>query len=293
MHRARIALVLVAVACLDRTPAALVVDRDPLLLNGPGAVRIPARVITQSGKTLSDASILATSGSDSIVSVTDSTLRCTRKGDATISLSSGPLHGELHVRCRPIGSFSPFTLIELAVGGPAQPVPVVAYAIDSFPPPSPHIAPIAVFPKSERRHVEELSFSAHVKDATVASVDAEGLVHPLALGKTIVTLDFVGIEHTVAVTIVEQLSADTLHLASGEIRSWELGPGRYRLSVQRADGIETPAGTELSAVDANCARDRFSRETLHCVVYAGDLGKVFVRASRALQAVVQVVRMPD
>lgn len=107
MHRVRIALVLIALSCIDRTPAALVVDRDPLLLNGPGAVRMPARVITQSGKTLSDAPILATSGSDSIVSVTDSTLRCVREGDATISLSSGPLHGELQVRCRPIGAFSP------------------------------------------------------------------------------------------------------------------------------------------------------------------------------------------
>lgn len=293
MHRARIALVLFAVGCLDRTPAALVVDRDPLLLNGPGAVRIPARVITQSGKTLSDAPILASSGSDSIVSVTDSTLRCVREGDATVSLLSGPVHGELHVRCRPIGAFTPFGFLELDVGGPPQPLQVVAYAIDAFPQQSPHIAPIAVFPKSERRRVEELSFSANVRDTNVASVDAEGLVHPRAVGNTRVTLDFVGLEHTVAVRVIDQLSADTLHMASGEIRSWELGPGRYRVSVHRADGVDAAAGTEFSTIDANCAREPSNREMIHCVVYAGDLGKVFVRATRVVGAVVKIARMPD
>lgn len=293
MHSARIALVVLAVGCIDSRPAALVVDRDPLVLNGPGQLRIPAHLLTRSGRAVSDAPILATSGSASIVSVTDSTLRCVREGDATISLSAGPLHGELHVRCRPIGSFSPFTFLELDVGGPPQPLQVVAYAIDSFPQQSPHLAPIVLFPKGDSRRVEELSFSAHVGDTTVASVDADGLVHPLAVGKTRVTLDFVGLEHTVGVWVIDQLSADTLHLASGEIRSWELGPGRYRVSVQRADGVDAPAGTELGTVDANCARDPLSRETLHCVVYAGDLGKVFVRATRAVRAVVQIARMPD
>ncbi len=254
---------------------------------------MPARVITQSGKTLSDAPILATSGSDSIVSVTDSTLRCVREGDATISLSSGPLHGELHVRCRPIGAFSPFSFLELDLGGPPQPLQVVAYAIDAFPQQSPHIGPIVLFPKDDSRRVEELSFSTHVMDTTVASVDAEGLVHPLAVGKTRITLDFVGLEHTVGVWVIEQLSADTLHLSSGEIRSWELAPGRYRVSVRRADGVEALAGTEFSTVDANCAREPANREMIHCVVYAGDLGKVFVRATRPVAAVVKIARMPD
>ena len=287
------AVVLVALGWFDRTPAALVVDRDPLLLNGPGAVRIPARVVTQSGKTLSDASILASAASDSIVVVTDSTVRCLREGDATISLSSGPLHGELHMRCRPIGAFSPFGFLELDVSGPPQPIQVVAYAIDAFPQRSPDLGPIVLFPKSDSRLVEELSFSAHVKDSAVASVDAAGLVHPLAVGTTLVTLDFVGLEHIVSVRVIERLVTDTLHLARGEIRSWELAPGRYRVRVYRADGVEAPAGTEFSTVDANCAREPANREMIHCVVYARDLGKVFVRATRAVGAVVQIDRMPD
>jgi hypothetical protein len=292
MHRVCMALVVAAMACSDSTPAALVVDRNPLLLNGPGAIRLPARVLTRSGRTLRDVPILATPSDDSIVSVTDSTLRCVREGDATLGLAAGHLTGELHVRCRPIGSFAPFSHLELAVDGPPQPLPVVAYAIDAFPPAERFITTVADFARREHRRVEELSFSAHVRDTTVARVNADGQVQPLALGKTRITLDFVGLTHIVPVTVIQPLSTDTVHLASGEYRNWELEPGRYRLSVVRADGSETPAGTEMGAVGANCARDRYSRETLHCVVYDGERGHVIVRAPRASQVVVHVARMP-
>ncbi len=91
--------------------------------------------------------------------------------------------------------------------------------------------------------------------------------------------------------MIETLVADTLTFAGGEYRQWSLPHGRFRISVFHADGRTGLTGATWRPINANCARDRGHRETIHCVV--ADSAQVALLATRAMVAVVRIVRMPD
>ena len=271
MRRLAAVAALLLSGCRDGRPAAIRVDADPFLLNGPGPVQLPVRVVAATGRTLVDTPLTAESAAESVATVVGGALRCHRHGDARIALAVGALSSTLLVQCRPVASFAPFTYVELEAGGPPGPIPVVAY--------SPTV-----------RRVSELRFSAAIDDTTVAIV-RDGLVVPRALGNARVRLDFGGLATTGGITVVITERVDTVALAAGEYRQWPLTAGRYRISGHAPDGREAATGVQLRAVNANCARDRQSRETIHCVV--ADSARVVALAPSQLRAVIRIVRMPE
>ncbi len=271
MRRQLLVPLLLVLACREPAAARIVVDADPFLLNGPGPVGFPAHVESATGERLGAPAFVATSDADSIASASAAGLRCHRRGDAHITLSIAELSHGFVVQCRPIRSFSPFLAIEAEAGGPLEPIPLMAF-------------------DSTGRRVEEVRFSASSRDTTIA-VASDGMVQPRALGRSYIHLDFGGLTSRVGVTVIQTLVVDTLALAAGEYRQWPLGTGRFRIGVFRADGRQELTGAALRPVNANCARDRGHRETIHCVV--ADSALLAVVATRPTRAIVRIVRMPD
>jgi len=266
-------VVLLSVACGDRAPARLVVDVDTLLLNGPGRIAIPARVVSHTGRTLERPAIVAESRSPDVVSTATGAVQCLRSGDASVSLAAGSLRGEMVVQCRRIRSFAPpFYNLDLFVGGPPLDIPVVAYGEDGQP-------------------ISRLRYAVSVRDTAVVAIE-RGQIRPRRVGRTTVHLDFGGISTWVGAEVVGPVHLDTLHLAPGEYRTWPLDAGRYRISVHRLDGRGEGTGSELRTDRANCARDSHQAETIHCVV--AESGTVLLRAPerRVVPFVVRIVRTP-
>lgn len=264
-------VVILMCGCRDSRPAAIVVDVDPFLLNGPGPVGLPAHVVTASGGTLVDARLSASSDAASVATAENGGLRCFREGDAHLTLAMGSLTASLLVQCRPVMSFAPFPSVELEAHGAPGSIPVVAYA-------------------ANLRPVTELRFSARSQDTTVAIV-RDGLVVPRKLGRTRLELDFGGIQTLGGVTVVIPEQLDTVALAAGEYRSWPLPAGRFRISAHSPDGRETGTGVTLLPNGANCARDRQQKETIHCVV--ADSAEVVALAPSRLNMILRIVRMPE
>jgi hypothetical protein len=259
-------------ACVDSGPATLVVDVDPLLLNGPGRVAIPARLVSARGETLEAPLIAATPSADSIVATEPGALRCLRRGDAVLALEAGKLRDSVRIQCRPVVSFAPpLATVDLEVGGAAQPIPIVGFGPDG-------------------EQVPELRFSARPADTTVARV-INGEIAPVGLGSTRITLDFGGLTTAVSAYVVMPVLVDTVVLAPGEYRTWPLPLGRSRISAHAVDGSFAPTGAELQSSRANCAPDPRQRETIHCVVK--EEGLVVVRAVRSLAAIIRIVQTPD
>jgi hypothetical protein len=261
-------LVCATLACDAPPPAALVVDIDPFLYNGPAPVAVPIRVVDREGSTL-EVPLAITSDAPDVASVEGNALTCLREGDAVLSAAVGTLNASLTVRCRPIVSFAPpFWSLDLLEGGPALPLPVQAFAEGG-----------AV--------VTDLRFSAVSEDTSVVTVVGGDLV-PRRMGTSRITLDFGGIGTSYSVEVAAPVLRDTVRLAGGEYRSWRLGPGRYRAEYGVAEGA--PAAIIWRSVAANCSRDTRSDAILHCVV--ADSGSIVAFAQRATRAYIRVDRRP-
>lgn len=264
------ALALVTGACGDSRAAAIVIEEDPLLLNGPAFVRIPATIVSAEGRSLDRNFDVATSDADSVAAVENGGVKCLREGNARLRLGVGSLSASLIVECRPVIGFGPFEQVEFELGVPHA-IPVVAYA-----------------PGMTRR--SRLRYSARVADTTVAVV-RNGLLVPLSLGQTTVKLNFGGIETEGPISVVVPVSVDTVQLAASEYFSWRLRSGRFRVSAELPGTTTAATDVRLRAVNANCAHDNLSEQTIYCVV--SDSARVVAFASRNLLAVVRIVRLPN
>lgn len=103
-----------------------------------------------------------------------------------------------------------------------------------------------------------------VADTTVARVVDGGLVG-VTVGHTTVHFEARGRVATVRLTVRERIFDDTLRLAPGEVRAWNLPAGRYRIAIAAVGGGEASRALEFGAESLRCAPDRRETGTIHCL----------------------------
>lgn len=243
----RSVLVLLALGCADAAPTRIVVPSEPYVLNGPAPVPLPAQLLLPNGTLTVPKQLGAQLSTDSAVQLAHRLLSCRRAGEADVTLSSGTLRAYFTVRCRPITSFRPPPpTLDLYVGGPPQPLA---------------ISPVG--PHNEA--VTEWRAGISVRDTSVVRVK-NGYVYPLRFGRTTIRLDFGGISTPVSAMVVERVIADSLLLARGEYRAWQLPAGRYEIRLRPIVGVLAATPFWLRSLHANCAPDTFAVQTFHCLV---------------------------
>ncbi len=259
----------------DQVPVRLEIERDTVIINGPRAVHVPARLVDRTGKHLPRAQWSLSVGGDSAVRVSDGQIACAGRGDAHVAVAAAGFSHSFLVRCRPVVGFGFPPPLELALGSAPQTVRVNALG------PSGAIETL-------------LAYTLSVRDSAVVAVRG-GQVHPLAVGHARVVVDFGGIATAVTAVVVDLIAADTLRLGPGEFRSWPLGAGRYEITVApvRPHASLTALGMETEG--ARCVRDSRSDETIHCSVRErGGLGVRNQSTSTGgptVRAVIRVVRV--
>lgn len=262
-------------AVVDQVPVRLEAERDTVIINGPRAVQVPARLVDQTGKSLPSAQWSLSVGGDSAVRVEDGHLLCVGRGDAHVAVAAGGFSHDFFVRCRPVVSFGFPPPLALALGGAPQAVRVNALG------PSGAVETL-------------LAYSLSVRDTAVVAV-RNGRVHPIAVGRTAVVVDFGGIATAVTAVVFELIAADTLRLAPGEFRSWSLAAGRYEITVLPVQDPASMTALGMETEGAKCVRDSQSDEVIHCRVR--DRGGLGVRnqstsaAGPTVKAAIRVIRV--
>lgn len=237
---------LTVVGCADAEPTRLVVPSEPYVLNGPAPVPVPAQFMLQNGDLTPATPLDAQLSADSAVRLVNGQLSCRQSGDAQVALRSGTLRAQFTVRCRPITSFRPPPPLDLYVGGPPQPLAVSAVGLHN-------------------EAVTEWRAGITVRDSTIVRVE-NGYVYPLRLGRTTIRLDFGGISTPVTAVVVERVVADSVALARGEYRAWQLPAGRYEIRLTPLAGVLAAKPLWLRSVHANCAPDNYTAQAFHCLV---------------------------
>jgi hypothetical protein len=253
-------------APLRRAPTRLEVERETVIVNGSRAVRLPVRLVDAVGAELPIEQESLTVEGDSTVQVDRGKIACSGRGDAQVSVAVGALTGRLLIRCRPVIAFGFPPPLELALGGPPQAVHVNALT-------------------ASREHETLLAFDLRTADTNVIAI-RDGVVHPVAVGRATVIVDFGGIATAVTAGVHEAIADDSLRLAPGEFRTWPLGPGRYEITVVP---LEAPAQLESLAMEtegASCVRDIRSEDLIHCLIRSR--GGIGVRNQAATASAVRV-----
>lgn len=234
-----LAMLLVSVACgcgdNSRSSAALSAPADTLVINSRFSVSLPGHLVPFELLRPSYETI-----PDRVAHVTHAgAVACDTIGDALVVVSTRFSRRSALLKCRPIRSFSPFAGVRIPVGGAPVVVPVANWGLDGRP-------------------VTLLAGTAQVGDTTVA-VLRDGLIHPKALGRTAVNIDFSGMQYRVGVEVIDTVASESVAFAGGEFRSWQLPHGRYEIMVNIADrsGAEPLA---LAILNANCADARIDRQ---------------------------------
>jgi len=257
------------------TPARLELDRDTLVINGPGAVRVPVRLVDIAGADVPIETWDLRLAGESVVRVRDGRIVCEGRGDATIVVTVAGLERTVVVRCRPVVAFGFPPPLEIALRGPALPVRVHALG-----------------PSQQRE--ELLAFELRTPDSSVVEI-RDGLVHPLSLGRATIVVDLGGIATAVTASVFEPIADDTLSLVPGEFRSWPLAAGRYEIAVlplRDAAGLKTLA---METEGAKCVRDARSDALIHCNIrVAGGVGvrnQATIASGHVVRALIQVRRV--
>jgi hypothetical protein len=262
-----------ALAACKGEPARLVVgNSDTVLVNSRGPVQLPVRVLDAGGRGLEVSGLrYETRAGDSLRVSGLGRVTCTRRADGEVRVRFGHLSAPIHILCRPVEGFR-FHFDDtppLVPGGPSRDLHLDAVGTDGKP-------------------VTLLAGTMTVSDSTVASV-RELTVFPKSSGYTTVELD---IGHCVLMFEVEVHERATdplqlrgrhqlfavypLRLVDGEMRSWRLPRGEYRvgLSPEAGRGAELLLSTRaMNCVDyPGVAQDR------HCAALPG--ASVIVRNPR-------------
>jgi hypothetical protein len=183
---------------------------------------------------------------------------CDTTGDALLIAENRFSRRSLQVFCRPVKSFNPFTGIRIALGSEPVRMPAVPNrGLDGLP-------------------VTLLAGTAQMQDTTIARLE-NGMIRPVALGRTYVAMDFSGMRTTLGVEVYETVTAGPVTLPGGGMKSWRLPRGRYEINVTPVEGSAAQP-LALSVYKANCAPGRQGPQHMHCVTY--EEGAFIVRNTR-------------
>jgi hypothetical protein len=253
-------LVVASVTTVVRAPARLVVRSDTLIVNGEDPVLVGARLLNRNGREIWRpglryvASPMTTARASS-----DGSVRCTAMGDAILTISRGALEKRVLVRCRPIAGFS-FQGVSLELGGPPKELTVNPIGYD-------------------RRRVVLLRGQASIRDSGIAKLRGN-LVYPVKVGYTLIDVDFSGGTSTrLGVSVTRPAVDASLKLVGGEMRTWRLPPGYYKLHLDASAASRGRASLLLAASRSNCARGRDGPQDYWCIT--SDSSTIVVRNPEA------------
>lgn len=267
------------VACTDTVPSQLLVDANPVVLNGPASYRLPVTVLNRRGDTLSNRHLTYTVSPDTTLALTgDGTIRCLRRGDAIVTVRQNALVGALVIHCRPISAFGGAIGLRLFLGQAPMAPTVSAFDQDGQP-------------------VTELRATAGALDSRVARY-ANGVITPLGVGKTVLRLDFGGLVLHLTIEVVRSIEDARVSLAAGEIRTWRLPPGRVEVMLREDEVHGTAHRLVLEFYRANCARVRAGPGDQHVYCVSSGSGSLVVRnpvsvgSDSALSAELRLLEIP-
>lgn len=232
--RARLAGAIAAVAlvtsgvllthlALAGPPAQLVAGTgDTVVVNYLQPVRLPTRVLDETGRVLSNADVRYRWLAGAPVAVSNQgVVTCARHGDATVRASLGALATDLFVRCRPVREVSAGDMIDFVLGDPPRDVALEALGVDGKP-------------------VTLLGASLSVEDSSVATLHGLRVI-PRAAGETALDVRIGDRGATTVVRVFEpvrsleglrpdqRLVAAHVRLARGAAVRWQLPTGRFYL----------------------------------------------------------------
>lgn len=239
-------LVMASVTTVVRVPARLVVPSDTLIVNGEQPVLVGARLLNRNGQGIWRPGLrYVTSPATTALAASNGSVQCMAMGDAMLTISRGAVEKQVLVRCRPIAWFS-FQGVSLELGGPPKELTVNPIGYD-------------------RRRVVLLRGQASIRDSGVAHLRGN-LVYPVKVGYTLIDVDFSGGMSTRLGVSVTRPAVDTsLKMVGGELRSWRLPPGYYKLHLDVADTSRGHASLLLAATASNCARGRDGPQDYWCI----------------------------
>jgi hypothetical protein len=135
--------------------------------------------------------------------------------------------------------------IELDIGDPPYRQRAIAYLVDGR-------ADTLRFPR------------VSVVDTSVARV-VDGALVAVSVGRTELAFEEGGRVARGRLTVRERIFADSVHLEPGAVRAWNLGPGRYQITIRSPEGADAPRALEFGAQGMRCAPDGRDTGTIHCI----------------------------
>jgi hypothetical protein len=249
-------LFLVIAACSDARPVRLTVGRsDTVIVNSRGLVPLAVRVVNADGVERVGSGVHYRLVSRGDIQLADGgRITCDRPGNAEVEATYRDLSMRLTVLCRPIEGFSWPRQLRLTIGGPAVPLGAAAIGVDG-------------------KSVDMVAGTASVRDSLIVAL-VDGLVHARARGETMVDVEAGGCAVSIPVEVIEpssaanrllpnQVYAESLSMAAGELRSWRLPPGRYEIGLSGDDGAL--AHLRLASHQMDCAARRGSELQFSCI----------------------------
>ena len=267
MLRARRCLLFVSfAACADADAVRLVAGRaDTVIVNGREFVPLNLRLVDAAGgmREATGAQFRLVRG-DEVELSNDGHVKCSRPGDAEVTVTHGKRSTSVTVLCRPIVSFRMPRVQRLRIGDPPAPIDVGALGVDG-------------------ESIEMVAGTMWVGDSRVATLVDEQVVAK-ARGSTTIEVDAGDCAVSVPVEVVEsspvsydllphQYYAESLSMSAGELRNWRVPPGRYEISL--FDAGRAPNPLRLASYQMDCAALSRTEQQYSCV--ARDGASVIVR----------------
>lgn len=227
--RSLIFLILVFACGCEKAPARIVVGvADTVVVNTPGLVKLPVRVLDRTGRVLSDTSVRYV---------------CGKASQATVHVVIGALATNALILCRPIRDLRATRMLNLIVGRPAQDLPFEAIGMDGQP-------------------VTLMSGEVNIDDSAIVAVDGFR-IRAIAPGKSGVT---VRVGNRTAFTNVQayavsrspegiragQRVAIPVRLMNGELQQWKLSPSAEDYFISMLPDIDEEHMPRIAIVGANC-----------------------------------------
>ena len=231
------------VSCSNETSGRLEVAQDTVRLYGRDYSWVPLRIDQPEGDSVADGVRLAPRDT-SIVRTNGNSMACLREGTTRVAARLGSLATEFVVICRFATQVAGETYFELEPDGQPQ-----------------SLSLRASFPLGDVTALRVVS--ARSSDASVATV-RDGAVVPVGLGRAGLRVDYGGLWVRATVYVRRTIFNGALTLKPDETRRWELGAGRYSITVK----VNSRQDLKLLNIETdglNCSRDPRDQNTIHCV----------------------------
>ena len=237
-----LAVVFLATAACDNS-VRLEIERDTLVLYGNRDTPLPVKAFDKSGaRTHVEPTVRRADG----VAVNGGWVSCLRPGITRVNLSAKGLAGSIVVECRSLRELHPQSDIDMDLRD--EPRALTAAGI---------------LESGEVVSLEPRAVAIH--DSTIVSVNGNR-VTPVAVGYTNLKIDYGGVVASTRVSVRNTIASGPLELKAGESRQWDLTPGRYDIVVIVGSPMDL-AALRMETDGAQCARDSFNEDLIHCVVY--------------------------